>query len=137
MSDSILNENNQINGWVYQLEITQTTFDDIEEAIKLSDKSYDKILNEEEDVEMEVMVEDVAETIKDSADLIFNKDSYYRIEDPDSWTNLREGIDGSVIRKVYQDEQFIILKIEDDWCEVFFEDFTSGFIHKSRVRVVK
>ena len=94
--------------------------------------NYSEILDEKE-----VDTANATETVSESEKLIINKNTYYRIEDPDGWTNLRDAINGNIIRKIYPNEKFIVLIEDGDWCEVFFEDFTSGFIHKSRIKEIK
>ena len=84
-----------------------------------------------------VDAENASETVLESEKLIIYKNAYYRIEDPDGWTNLRDTINGNIIRKIYPNEKFIVVTEENDWCKVFFEDFTSGFIHKSRIKESK
>ena len=132
--------NKEIKGWLYQLDITETTFDDIEAAIELSIKTKDDSpihYSTEGDTEIDIITEEEeVDAIEEPSSLVINENLYYEIEDPDGWTNLRDTINGNIIRKIYSNDRFLIIKEEGDWCEIFFEDFTSGFIHKSRVRVV-
>ena len=101
---------------------------EIKEADESDDYTLETKIQDKKEVDTENATEDV-EGIEEN--------SYYKIEDPDGWTNLRDSANGNVIRKVYLNERFIIINDENDWCEVFFKDFTSGFIHKSRIKAIK
>ena len=105
--------------------------------IKEADESDNYSIETEILDEKEVDTENASETVLESEKLIIYKNAYYRIEDPDGWTNLRDTINGNIIRKIYPNEKFIVVTEENDWCKVFFEDFTSGFIHKSRIKESK
>lgn len=105
--------------------------------IKEADESDNYSIETEILDEKEVDAENASETVLESEKLIIYKNAYYRIEDPDGWTNLRDTINGNIIRKIYPNEKFIVVTEENDWCKVFFEDFTSGFIHKSRIKESK
>jgi hypothetical protein len=58
---------------------------------------------------------------------------YYHIQDPDGFSNLRDGENGRIIRKVYPNEIFVVTDSIGSFMKVRFEDESSGFIHKSRV----
>jgi len=70
--------------------------------------------------------EDVEEELDDIVE-------FFRIEDPDGWTNLRNSSGGEVLRKVYSDEKFEVIGEEGKYKEVKLNDGTVGFIHSSRV----
>jgi hypothetical protein len=67
------------------------------------------------------------------SDSVTRNKEFYHIQDPDGYTNLRDGENGNVIRKVYPNESFIILESSGDYFIVQFEDGNRGYIHKSRV----
>jgi len=58
---------------------------------------------------------------------------YYHIVDPDGWTNMRYNPNGEIIRKVYSDEEFLVLLENEGWSYVMFDDGSSGYIHSSRI----
>jgi hypothetical protein len=58
---------------------------------------------------------------------------YYHIQDSDGFSNLRDGENGRIIRKVYPNEIFVVTDSIGSFMKVRFEDESSGFIHKSRV----
>ncbi|MCB9427061.1 MAG: hypothetical protein H6584_08575 [Flavobacteriales bacterium] len=59
--------------------------------------------------------------------------TFYKIQDPDGYSNLRDKPNGSVLKKVYENEKFEVLGEENKHFKVKLEDGTVGFIHKSRV----
>ena len=58
---------------------------------------------------------------------------YYKIQDPDGFTNMRDKPNGSIVRKVYPLDRFEVLGEKDGYKEVILLDGTTGFIHASRV----
>lgn len=58
---------------------------------------------------------------------------YYRIQDPDGYSNLRKVPDGAIVRKVYPGERFEVVGQSGKYKNVKFSDGTSGYIHESRV----
>lgn len=58
---------------------------------------------------------------------------YYKIQDPDGFTNMRDKPNGSIIRKVYPLERFEVMGEKDGFKEVILLDGTTGFIHASRI----
>jgi hypothetical protein len=58
---------------------------------------------------------------------------YYRIQDPDGYSNLRDKPDGSIVRKVYPDERFEVVGQSGRYKLVEFNDGSKGYIHESRV----
>ena len=59
--------------------------------------------------------------------------AYFKIQDPDGYSNLRKSPGGEVIRKVYDKEIFEVINSEGSWKKVKLKDGTIGFIHESRV----
>ncbi|MBM3448605.1 MAG: SH3 domain-containing protein [Bacteroidetes bacterium] len=90
----------------------------------------EEIKVEEEVVEEEVVIEEEPAVVEDQ----MLSDLYpYRIEDPDGFTNLRDAPNGTVIRRVYPNEQFSVVVQYGQYVGVQFPDGTAGYIHMSRV----
>ncbi len=66
-------------------------------------------------------------------------DDYGIINDPDGYTNLRKGrgVNHPVIKKIVEGEKFAIKRKEKEWWLVVLADSTEGWIHKSRVKIIK
>lgn len=58
---------------------------------------------------------------------------YYKINDPDGYSNLRKEPKGDIIKKVYDTELFEVLSEENDHKKIKLKDGTIGYLHKSRV----
>jgi hypothetical protein len=58
---------------------------------------------------------------------------YYKIQDPDGYSNLRSSPNGQIIKKVYDTEVFEIIGLEGKFKKVKLADGTEGFIHESRI----
>ena len=58
---------------------------------------------------------------------------YYKVKDPDGYSNLRDKPNGQVIQKVYDTEKFEVIETEGDFKKIKLADGTTGYIHKSRV----
>lgn len=58
---------------------------------------------------------------------------FYKINDPDGYSNLREVPNGKIIRKVYDGELFQVIGEDNNYKQVKLSDETIGFIHNSRV----
>lgn len=58
---------------------------------------------------------------------------YYKINDPDGYSNLRDKPKGNVIRKVLENEKFQVIATEDGYKQVKLFDGTIGYIHSSRI----
>ncbi len=58
---------------------------------------------------------------------------YYKIQDPDGYSNLRDKPNGEVLKKVYDTETFEIIGEEGKYKKVKLSDGTEGFIHDSRI----
>ena len=78
--------------------------------------------------------EERAEEVSDKNELESDEIiEFFRIEDPDGWSNLRKTPAGEVLRKVYSDEKFEVIGEENKHKKVKLSDGTIGFIHNSRV----
>jgi hypothetical protein len=76
-----------------------------------------------EEVEEEVtMVEKATET-----------DKYFKIQDPDGYTNMRDAPGGSIIRRVLPNEKFKVSGLSGKYKVVKFDNGETGYIHNSRV----
>lgn len=58
---------------------------------------------------------------------------YYKIQDPDGYSNLRSTPNGDVIRKVFDTEVFELIGSKGRFKKVRLADGTEGFIHESRL----
>ncbi|MDA3843916.1 MAG: WG repeat-containing protein, partial [Candidatus Kapabacteria bacterium] len=58
---------------------------------------------------------------------------YYKIQDPDGYSNLRDKPKGDIVRKVLDSEKFEVVGSQGDYKKVKLSDGTIGFIHNSRV----
>tara|TARA_R110002072_G_scaffold59514_1_gene151501 strand:- start:94069 stop:95199 length:1131 start_codon:yes stop_codon:yes gene_type:complete len=58
---------------------------------------------------------------------------YYKINDPDGFSNLRENPNGKIIRKVWENERFEVIVSDGKYKKVKLSDGTVGYIHSSRV----
>lgn len=58
---------------------------------------------------------------------------YYKINDPDGYTNLRDKPKGEVTKKVLENERFEVISAHGDYKKVKLSDGTIGYIHSSRV----
>jgi hypothetical protein len=58
---------------------------------------------------------------------------YYKIQDPDGYSNLRTVPNGTVIKKVYDNERFEVIDTDDKFKKVKLADGTIGYISASRV----
>jgi hypothetical protein len=61
----------------------------------------------------------------------------YKIQDPDGYSNLRAAPNGQIIKKVFENETFEIIGEDSKHKKVMLSDGTVGFIHESRVVLVK
>lgn len=61
------------------------------------------------------------------------------INDPDGYTNVRSGPgkNYSVITKIYKGEYFIIKSTDGEWWSAIAPNGKEGYIHKSRVKIVR
>ena len=62
---------------------------------------------------------------------------YGNINDPDGYTNVREGKSSKseILFQIYEDEKFIIQNNEGDWWLIEFND-NHGYIHNSRISII-
>jgi hypothetical protein len=63
---------------------------------------------------------------------VVNK-KYFKIQDPDGYSNLRSAPNGKIIKKVYDTEVFEIIGTEGKFKKVKLADGNEGFIHQSRI----
>ena len=65
--------------------------------------------------------------------------AYGVINDPDGYTNLRDGkgTSAKVIKKIKEGEKFAIETNTGDWWSVVTEDGINGWIHSSRIKVIE
>lgn len=82
--------------------------------------------NDENEIEMNEEINPEEPVIKDEI-------VYYKINDPDGYSNLRKEPKGEIIKKVYDTELFEVLGEENDHKKIKLKDGTIGYIHKSRV----
>ena len=59
--------------------------------------------------------------------------TYYKIQDPDGYTNMRDAPGGSIIRRVLPNEKFIVSGVSGKYKVVKFDNGETGYIHNSRV----
>lgn len=61
------------------------------------------------------------------------------IRDPDGYTNLRAGpSSGSAVKgRILESEVFTVLAADGDWWVVRTDDGTTGFVHRSRIDLVR
>jgi len=58
---------------------------------------------------------------------------YYKVQDPDGYSNLRSSPNGEIIKKVYDTETFEVIGTEGKFKKVRLSDGSEGFIHESRI----
>ncbi len=59
--------------------------------------------------------------------------TYFKINDPDGYSNLRDAPKGKVMQKVMDSERFEVVGDESGYKKVKLKDGTEGYIHSSRV----
>lgn len=59
--------------------------------------------------------------------------TYYKINDPDGYSNLRDNPNGKIVRKVLENEKFEVVSTLGEYKKVKLSDGTVGYIHSSRV----
>ena len=60
-------------------------------------------------------------------------DKYFKIQDPDGYTNMRDAPGGSIIRRVLPNEKFQVSGVSGKYKVVKFDNGETGYIHNSRV----
>ena len=60
--------------------------------------------------------------------------TYFVINDPDGFTNLRDAPNGNIVKKVQKGEKFEIIEKGSSHSKVLLQDGTEGFIHNSRIQ---
>lgn len=101
--------------------------DEVIESLKENQKPISESLIEFNDETDEVSTEEFREekaneTVK-----------YYKIQDPDGYTNMRNSPGGSIIRKVLPNEKFKVTGESGKYKVVKFDSGETGYIHNSRV----
>ena len=101
--------------------------DEVIESLKENQKPISESLIEFNDETVEVSTEEFREekaneTVK-----------YYKIQDPDGYTNMRNSPGGSIIRKVLPNEKFKVTGESGKYKVVKFDSGETGYIHNSRV----
>ncbi|RDK86974.1 SH3 domain-containing protein [Marinirhabdus gelatinilytica] len=75
---------------------------------------------------------DVTEEVEEENSIVTTT-KYFKINDPDGYSNLRDKPKGEVIRKVLKNEKFEVLSSDGEYKKVKLSDGTIGYIHSSRV----
>lgn len=74
------------------------------------------------------------EEVKEDNNVAAAEITYYKINDPDGYSNLRDATsNGKIIRKVLESEKFEVISTENGYKKVKLYDGTIGYIHSSRV----
>ena len=84
---------------------------------------YQKFLTSQKEVEEDVTTEEKAN----------ETDKYYKIQDPDGYTNMRDAPAGSIIRRVLPNEKFRVSGVSGKYKVVKFDNGETGYIHNSRI----
>ncbi len=61
------------------------------------------------------------------------------IEDPDGYTNVREGMstESKIIDRLFEGEHYVVYPTADNnWWMVYTQAKVRGYVHKSRVRII-
>ena len=104
-------------------------------------RNNSSIITDQSNNKIEVKAKDKTDLKEETAEEVSDKNQlesdeiieFFRIEDPDGWSNLRKTPAGEVLRKVYSDEKFEVIGEENKHKKVKLSDGTIGFIHSSRV----
>jgi uncharacterized protein YgiM (DUF1202 family) len=61
------------------------------------------------------------------------------INDPDGYTNIRSGpgTQYEIIGTVVENEVFYVISTEGNWWRIRTKDGKEGYMHKSRIRILK
>lgn len=84
-----------------------------------------------------IILSDTIKPIDEQPTKVNENKAYFHIQDKDGFTNLRDGENGNIIRKIYPNELFSIIGSSGDYKIVQFNDGTNGYIHKSRIAPIK
>ena len=100
-----------------------------EESIDIESIHFERIGGQgnSEGGESEEILEE--EVIEEST----NEVEYYKINDPDGYSNLRDAPKGEVIQKILDTEQFEVIGEEAGYSKVKLSNGIIGYIHSSRV----
>lgn len=83
-----------------------------------------------------IVKKEIAQEVEDNKNQeVSNSENieYYKIQDPDGYSNLRAKPDGEIVKKVFDSERFEVIETEGNYKKVKLADGTVGYIHKSRV----
>jgi hypothetical protein len=69
----------------------------------------------------------------DILERITKTEQYFKIQDPDGYTNMRDAPSGNIIRKVFPNEKFRVSAESGKYKVVIFDNGETGYIHSSRV----
>lgn len=116
--------------------IVEHIFDEngnIIQTISYGNESSENIIEEESPAEEAVIAEPEENINSTNGDEI----KYGNINDPDGYTNVREGKSSKseILFQIYEDEKFIIQNNEGDWWLIEFNG-NQGYIHNSRVSII-
>jgi hypothetical protein len=112
------------------------------ECIKVvsGDKLIEKYWNEKNPETMASNKKETKEVLKEIAveeiaveEVTSETDKYYKIQDPDGYTNMRDAPGGSIIRRVLPNEKFKVSGESRKYKVVEFDNGETGYIHNSRV----
>ena len=71
--------------------------------------------------------------VKNSNEVEHLSETYYKVNDPDGYSNLRKSPNGEIIKKVYDTETFEVIGTEGKFKKVKLIDGSVGYLHESRV----
>ena len=101
---------------------------------RTTDGSNRILFTGEESPAEETVIAEIEENINST-----NRDEikYGNINDPDGYTNVREGKSSKseILFQIYEDEKFIIQNNEEDWWLIEFNG-NHGYIHNSRISII-
>jgi Domain of unknown function (DUF4352) len=132
----------EIKGKVYWVSDDDTKIylgDISNQTIRLSNEQPKEIKEEKKVEKVEVVDSEseglpTEEDFKEEDNVAAAEIIYYKINDPDGYSNLRDDTsNGKIIRKVLESEKFEVLSTENGYKKVKLYDGTIGYIHSSRV----
>ena len=112
---------------------------EIEDYIKFQELFTDKKLSESQvQAISNNVLEVISEPVEEVEEVVFEESTseelqYFKIEDPDGYTNMRDAPGGSIIRRVLPNEKFRVTGVLDNYKIVSFDNGETGYIHNSRV----
>ena len=112
---------------------------EIEDYIKFQELFTGKKLSESQvQAISNNVLEVISEPVEELEEVVFEESTseelqYFKIEDPDGYTNMRDAPGGSIIRRVLPNEKFRVTGVLDNYKVVRFDNGETGYIHNSRV----